>query len=158
MVKKALVLSMLLLANKDGNISAQMENMRTDTTVAVFQEQTQEVNGFGAYEDGDGGQTSPNGESVNNTSNTSQTSANPYPRKAYTFDKDGSWVCGDYHYLYRLELVGRNPGASEDGRFLVLTNDPKMSFERVSTSFTSSNPADQLDIKNTVVVEAGWYR
>lgn len=149
MVGKALVLSMLLLANKDGNISAQISNAQTDTRIAVYQEQEEPVTSFGAYEDGDH-QATPAG--------TSAASSGEYPRKPYTFDKDGSWVCGDYNYKFRLELIGRNAGATEDGRFLVLTNDPNMNFERVSRSFTSQDPADQLELKNTVVIEAGWYR
>lgn len=167
MIGKALVLSMLLLANKSGNISTQVSNIQTDTRIAAYEEPQETQTGFGAYEDGEITSSGQSGESdaEQNTRNM-QTTQNTggkanegvYPKKAYTYDKDGSWVCEDNHYLYRFELIGRNEGATEKGRFLVLTNDAKMTFERVSKSFTSENPEDKLDKKHTIVVEAGWYR
>ena len=47
-------------------------------------------------------------------------------------------------FQYRKELRGRDPGAACDGMFIVLTNDPDMTYERVSRSIYSSNSTDWM--------------
>ena len=46
-------------------------------------------------------------------------------------------------------MRGRDPGAACDGMFIVLTNDPDITYERVSRSLYSSNFNDRL--KDTVI-------
>lgn len=169
MVGKALVLAMLLLANKSGTLTNQtgLRGERLD----IYQEaQMEEMFPEGIYEEnipvGDGmssqaiytPESNPSTDATIEQKREKRENDTAYPRKAYTQDKDGSWVCNNRYYKFRYELIGRNEGATEDGRFLVLTNDANISFSKVSKSFTSTDPADALDIKDTVVVEAGWYR
>jgi len=71
----------------------------------------------------------------------------------YTYE-DGVYVAEDRDgnkktYRYRKELRGRDPGAACDGMFIVLTNDPDITYERVSRSLYSSNSKDWL--KDTVI-------
>lgn len=71
----------------------------------------------------------------------------------YTYE-DGAYVAEDRDgnkksYLYKKELRGRDPGAACDGMFIVLTNDPDITYERVSRSLYSSNSNDWL--KDTVI-------
>ena len=47
-------------------------------------------------------------------------------------------------YKYRLELTGRHPNAAKDSTFIVLTNNPNLTFEELSQSMFSSNNADIL--------------
>lgn len=71
----------------------------------------------------------------------------------YTYE-DGVYVAEDRDgnkktYRYRKELRGRDHGAACDGMFIVLTNDPDITYERVSRSLYSSNSKDWL--KDTVI-------
>lgn len=62
----------------------------------------------------------------------------------YTFE-DGSYVVdGGRDFQYKKELIGRNPNARYGTRYIVLTNDPDITFEKVDRSIYSSNSADWL--------------
>ena len=154
MVGKVLTLSLMLLANKSGNLTN--NTLQMDRGIGVFTESQANVPPF---QEGGDGMSSKLVPQSNETISESKANAseNGYPRVFYTQDKDGSWECNGRFYKYRFELIGRNQGASSDGRFLVLTNDENITFNMVTKSFTSDDPKDRLDIKNTVVVEAGWY-
>ena len=72
----------------------------------------------------------------------------------YTYEK-GEFVVIDRDgktktYQYKKELKGRDPGAACDGMYIVLTNDPDITYERVSRSFYSSNSQDHLS--DTVII------
>lgn len=54
-----------------------------------------------------------------------------------------------------LELMGRTPNAVKDSRFVVLTNNPNITFEEVSKSLYSSQINDSLNVQETIVVEIG---
>ncbi len=62
----------------------------------------------------------------------------------YAF-QNGAYVTKDgVSYAYRKVLVGRTPNARYDVRYVVLTNDKDISFEKVDRSIYSSNSADWL--------------
>ncbi|MBN2899067.1 MAG: DUF4825 domain-containing protein [Clostridia bacterium] len=73
----------------------------------------------------------------------------------YSRSSDGTWSCEGYDYQYRLVLTGRDPNASSDGRYVVLTNDANLTYDKVSWSILSSNSKDWLDPEETVIVEIG---
>ena len=65
--------------------------------------------------------------------------------------KDGLYVVeGDQVYQYKKILVGKDPGAACLGKFIVLTNNPDITYEAVSKSIYSSNMDDWL--KDTVII------
>jgi ABC-type glycerol-3-phosphate transport system substrate-binding protein len=49
-------------------------------------------------------------------------------------------------YKYKLELTGTMPNAEKETTFIILTNDPDLTFEKVAKSLYSSNMNDWLDI------------
>lgn len=53
-------------------------------------------------------------------------------------------------YKYRLTLTGRSPNAAKDTTFVVLTDNPDLTFEDVAKSLYSSNSEDWLE--NAVIV------
>ena len=72
----------------------------------------------------------------------------------YTYE-DGVYVAKDRNgnrntYHYKKELRGRDPGAACDGLFIILTNDPDITYDRVSRSMYSSDSRDWLN--DTVIV------
>lgn len=71
----------------------------------------------------------------------------------YTFE-DGSYVVdGRGKFQYKKELIGRSPNAKYDTRFIVLTNDPDITFEKVDRSLWSSNSADWPS--DTIIIGMG---
>lgn len=66
--------------------------------------------------------------------------------------KDGQYIVhgGDMTFKYMKELIGRDPNARYDGRFVVLTNDPDMTYEKVAKSLYSSNSEDWLT--DTIII------
>ena len=65
--------------------------------------------------------------------------------------KDGLYVVeGDQVYQYKKILVGKDLGAACPGKFIVLTNNPDITYEAVSKSLFSSNMDDWL--KDTVII------
>lgn len=69
--------------------------------------------------------------------------------------EDGTWTSEGRTYQYKVELTGRDYNAVQDGRFVVLTNDPDITYEEVSWSILSSQSDDSLDPNETVIVEMG---
>ena len=43
---------------------------------------------------------------------------------------DGTWMCGDHTYKFRLEVSGRMPNAAKDSTFVYLSNMEEIPFER----------------------------
>ena len=65
--------------------------------------------------------------------------------------KDGLYIVdGDMTFTHRLVLTGRNPNASCDSKYIVLTNNPDITFDTVSRSLFSSNSNDWLT--DTVII------
>ena len=50
----------------------------------------------------------------------------------------------DMVFMYKKTLIGRSPNAAHDGMYIVLTNDPDITFEEVERSMFSSNMEDHL--------------
>lgn len=69
--------------------------------------------------------------------------------------EDGKWKYHGRIYDQMIEMVGRTPNAVRDSRFVVLTNNPQITFEEVSKSLISSSTSDHLNAEETVVVEIG---
>ena len=59
-------------------------------------------------------------------------------------------VDGDMVFRYKKVLTGRSPNAACDSKYIVLTNNKNITFEKVDKSFFSSSMDDMLD--DTVVI------
>ena len=68
----------------------------------------------------------------------------------YYYDGINYVVDGDMVFQYKKELIGRMQRARYDTRFIVLTNNPDITFEMVARSIFSSNSADHLS--DTVII------
>lgn len=63
-------------------------------------------------------------------------------------------IAGDSEYLspegtsykYKLELTGTVPNSEKESTFIILTNDNKLTFDKVSKSLFSSNSKDSKNI------------
>lgn len=76
--------------------------------------------------------------------------------KTYCEMDDGTWVCDDIVYKFRLEIKGRMPNAAKDSEFVYLSNLPEISFERAwKAAGFSSNTEDYFAPEDAVLVELG---
>ena len=74
--------------------------------------------------------------------------------KTYSQMEDGSWLCEDHIYKYRLEIDGRLPNAVKDTSFVYLSNIEEISFERAyKAAGISSNSKDYFPLGEAVLVE-----
>ena len=74
--------------------------------------------------------------------------------KTYYEMTDGSWICGDCSYKYRLEIKGRLNNAECDSVYVYLSNIPDISFEQAwKASGLSSNMNDYFSPEDAVLVE-----
>lgn len=71
----------------------------------------------------------------------------------YFQNEDGTWSCKGAVYKYRITLSGRDRNAEADGRFVVLTDKPDITYEEVSQSLRTS--LECADSKETIIVEIG---
>ena len=62
----------------------------------------------------------------------------------YTVESGSYVVDDDMVFMYKKTLTGRSPNAAHDGMYIVLTNDPDITFEEVERSMFSSNMEDHL--------------
>ncbi len=69
--------------------------------------------------------------------------------------EDGKWKYRGYIYDQMIEMIGRTPNAVKDSRYVVLTNNPDVTFEQVYKHLLSSSMSEGLDVEETVVVEIG---
>lgn len=69
--------------------------------------------------------------------------------------EDGKWKYRGCIYEQMIELVGRTPNAVKDARFVILTNNPNVTFEDVHKSMISSSMSDRFNVNETVIVETG---
>ncbi len=68
--------------------------------------------------------------------------------------RDGTWMCNDHAYLYRLEISGRMPNAAKDSTFVYLSNVEEISFDRAyMAAGVSSNTEDYFSPEEAVLVE-----
>lgn len=74
--------------------------------------------------------------------------------KTYYEMNDGTWMCDDIIYKYRLEIKGRMPNAAEDTTFVYLSNIEKISFEKAyKAAGVSSNSEEYFSPEEAVLVE-----
>ncbi len=67
---------------------------------------------------------------------------------------NGTWMCNDYTYKYRLEISGRMPNAAKDSTFVYLSNIEDISFDKAYTAAgISSNTEDYFSPDDAVLVE-----
>ena len=74
--------------------------------------------------------------------------------KTYYEMNDGTWMCDDHVYKYRLEISGRMPNAAADSTFVYLSNLEEIPFERAyMAAGLSSNTEDYFQPEDAVLVE-----
>ena len=74
--------------------------------------------------------------------------------KTYYEMNDGTWMCDDYTYKYRLEISGRMPNAAVDSTFVYLSNIEEIPFERAyMAAGLSSYTEDYFQPEDAVLVE-----
>ena len=74
--------------------------------------------------------------------------------KTYYEMNDGTWMCDDYTYKYRLEISGRMPNAAVDSTFVYLSNIEEIPFERAyMAAGVSSITEDYFQPEDAVLVE-----
>ena len=73
--------------------------------------------------------------------------------KIYYEMKDGTWLCDNQIYQYRLEISGRMPNAAKDSTFTYLSNIEEISFEKAyMAAGLSSNSEDYFKPEEAVLV------
>lgn len=74
--------------------------------------------------------------------------------KTYYEMTDGSWMCDDHLYKYRLEINGRMPNAAVDSTFVYLSNIEEIAFDQAyKAAGISSNSDDYFLPEEAVLVE-----
>ena len=74
--------------------------------------------------------------------------------KTYYEMTDGTWMCDDHMYQYRLEITGRMPNAAVDSSFVYLSNIEEITFDQAYKSAgISSNSDDYFSPEEAVLVE-----
>ena len=74
--------------------------------------------------------------------------------KTYYEMTDGTWMCDDHLYQYRLEINGRMPNAAADSSFVYLSNIEEISFDQAyNAAGISSNSNDYFSPEKAVLVE-----
>lgn len=74
--------------------------------------------------------------------------------RTYREMTDGTWMCDEHTYKYRLEIKGRMPNAAVDSSFVYLSNIEEISFEQAyMAAGLSSNLDDYFLPEEAVLVE-----
>ena len=74
--------------------------------------------------------------------------------KTYYEMTDGTWMCDDHSYKYRLEITGRMPNAAVDSSFVYLSNIEEITFDQAHMAAgISSNSDDYFSQGKAVLVE-----
>ena len=74
--------------------------------------------------------------------------------KTYCEMTDGTWMCDDHLYKYRLEITGRMPNAAVDSSFVYLSNIGEISFDQAyRAAGISSHSDDYFPPEEAVLVE-----
>ena len=74
--------------------------------------------------------------------------------KTYYEMTDGTWMCDDYSYKYRLEINGRMPNAAVDSSFVYLSNIEEITFDQAyMAAGVSSDSNDYFSPEEAVLVE-----
>ena len=74
--------------------------------------------------------------------------------KTYYEMTDGTWMCDDHMYQYRLEITGRMPNAAVESSFVYLSNIVEITFDQAyRAAGISSNSDDYFSPEEAVLVE-----
>ena len=74
--------------------------------------------------------------------------------KTYHEMTDGTWMCDDHLYKYRLEINGRMPNAAVDSSFVYLSNIEEITFDQAyRAAGVSSHSDDYFSPEEAVLVE-----
>ena len=74
--------------------------------------------------------------------------------KTYYEMTDGTWMCDDHIYAYRLEIKGRMPNAAVDSSFVYLSNIKDISFDQAyRAAGVSSDSNDYFSPETAVLTE-----
>ncbi|MBR3741957.1 MAG: immunogenic protein [Clostridia bacterium] len=74
--------------------------------------------------------------------------------KTYYEMMDGTWMCDDHLYKYRIEMNGRMPNAAVDSSFVYLCNFEEITFDQAyKAAGISSNSDDYFSPEKAVLVE-----
>ena len=74
--------------------------------------------------------------------------------RSYSQMNDGTWMCDDHIYKYRLEISGRMPNAARDTSFVYLSNIEEISFEQAyKAAGINSYSGDYFSAEDAVLVE-----
>ena len=74
--------------------------------------------------------------------------------KTYYEMTDGTWMCDDHLYKYRLEITGRMPNAAVDSSFGYLSNIEEITFDQAyMAAGVSSDSDDYFSPEKAVLVE-----
>ena len=74
--------------------------------------------------------------------------------KTYYEMTDGTWMCDEHLYKYRLEINGRMPNAAVDSSFVYLSNIEEITFNQAyKAAGISSNSDDYFSPEKAVLVE-----
>ena len=74
--------------------------------------------------------------------------------KTYYEMTDGTWMCDDQAYQYRLEIHGRMPNAEADSTFVYLSNIKEITFEQAyKAAGISSDSEDYFPPEKAVLTE-----
>ncbi len=66
---------------------------------------------------------------------------------------DGTWMTDEYSYKYKLEITGRMNNAAKDTTYVILSNNPDITFDMALKAFGySSNSEDYFDEEDAVFV------
>lgn len=94
------------------------------------------------------------GDSEGGESGASTKAAVDGNMKTYYEMTDGTWMCDDIIYQYRLEIKGRMPNAAVDSTFVYLSNLEEISFEQAyKAAGVSSDMNDYFPPEEAVLVE-----
>ena len=67
---------------------------------------------------------------------------------------DGTWMCDNHLYQYRLEITGRMPNAAVDSSFVYLSNTGEITFDQAyRAAGISSDSDDYFSPEEAVLVE-----
>ena len=74
--------------------------------------------------------------------------------KTYYEMTDGTWMCDNHLYQYRLKINGRMPNAAVDSSFVYLSNIEEITFEQAyKAAGVSSDLDDYFSPETAILVE-----
>ena len=74
--------------------------------------------------------------------------------KTYYEMTDGTWMCDDHLYKYRLEISGRMPNAEADSSFVYLSNVEEITFDQAyKAAGISSDSDDYFSPEKAILAE-----